>query len=95
MHRINDSVLENGSTLLCLGLSFHIICNLPLCDYQRLFFKTNPSFYTSLSASVYTSCVFVCAGVDTVFFMSEFSYGRLPCGRPLMFQVCAYGNPGP
>ncbi len=41
MHRINDSVLENGSTLLCLGLSFHIICNLPLCkhDYQRLFLK--------------------------------------------------------
>ncbi|RXN06467.1 adenylate terminal-differentiation specific-like protein [Labeo rohita] len=27
------------------------------------------------------------------FFMSEFSYGRLPCGRPLMFQVCAYSNP--
>ncbi len=61
--------MEDGSTLLCLCLSPHIIFNLPLCkhDYRKLFFKTNPSFYTSFSASVYTNCVFVCAGVDTVF----------------------------
>lgn len=61
--------MEDGSTLLCLCLSPHIIFNLPLCkhDYRRLFFFKQILIFILLSVHLFIQTVFVCAGVDTVF----------------------------
>lgn len=94
--------MEDGSTLLCLCLSVLIIFNLSLyvsviidawSDFS--FFKQIPLFMLlSVHLFIQPLCLYVQVWIQYLF-MSEFSYGRLPCGRPLMFQVCAYSNTSP